>query len=221
MSQSLPNPVHPPDVRFERFLASQCEGARKRERTRNAIRIATCHYLDRRPLLSLTVAEVCAAAGLAHGTFYLHFPDRNTLMSDLLLNFAEFVKSGLRAASRQYGTDAVRGSTEAYYDFFEQNPGLMRCLVNDLDDFPEAMAAFQKLNREWVMTVAAAFRRKNPSSTLSEPELLRRVYALGGMVDQYLTGLLLNNDQTLKFISGSREEVITTLTTLWNKGLAE
>lgn len=221
MNQTSPHRADLPDMRFENFLALQSSGARKRERTRNAIRIATCRYLDEKPLASLTVADVCGAAGLAHGTFYLHFPDRNMLISDLLLGFVDFIQTVLRAASRLYGADTVRGSTEAYYELFEQNPGLMRCLVNNLEDFPEAMAAFQKLNREWVMTVATAFRRKNPGSTLPEDELLRRVYALGGMVDQYLTALLLNNDQTLRSVSAGRDAVIATLTTLWNKGLSE
>ncbi|MCC5988936.1 MAG: TetR/AcrR family transcriptional regulator [Pararhodobacter sp.] len=208
-------------MRYENFLALQSKGARKRERTKNAIRIATCRYLDEKPLVSLTVADICSAAGLAHGTFYLHFPDRNMLVSDLLLGFVEFIQSVLRAASRLYGSDTVRGSTEAYYELFEQNPGLMRCLVNNLEEFPEAMAAFQTLNREWVMTVATAFRRKNPNTRLSEDELLRRVYALGGMVDQYLTAILLNNDQTLRSVSGDRDMVIGTLTSLWKKGLSE
>lgn len=221
MNQTLCKHDVLPNLRFESFLAMQCHGALKRDRTKYAFRIAACRYLDAHTLASLTVADICSAAGMANGTFYLHFPDRNMLVSDLLLGYVDFIQTALRAASRRHCDDTVRGPTEVYFDLFEQNPGLMRCLMNNLEDFPEAMAAFQKLNREWVITVAGSFRRKNPETSMSETEVLRRIYALGGMVDQYLAALFLNNDQTLRSISMDREAVIDTLTTLWIKGLAE
>jgi hypothetical protein len=77
----------------------------------------------------------------------------------------------------------------------------MRCLVSRAGDLPEANALFEALNRRWAETVADAAERyairhgrpRSPTGT----ELLRRAYALGGMIDQYLVTLFFGTDATL------------------------
>ena len=55
---------------------------------------------------------------------------------------------------------------------------------------------------------------------MSHDELMRRAYALGGMVDQYLTALFLSQDRTLASVSKDPEAVIDTLSFIWQRGLA-
>ena len=55
----------------------------------------------------------------------------------------------------------------------------------------------------------------------SEEEMMRRAYALGGMVDQYLTALFVTKDPWLTAISQDTEAVIATLTDVWTKGMRE
>ena len=99
----------------------------------------------------------------------------------------------------------------------------MRCLVQPLDGFPEAQAAFQRLNREWIDTVVASVERRQRREGAADPipraELLRRAYALGGMVDQYLSNLLLSKDPNLAEISQDREAVLETLSLIWERGM--
>ena len=47
---------------------------------------------------------------------------------------------------------------------------------------------------------------------------MRRAYALGGMVDQYLTALFVTDDPWISSISQDPEAVIATLTDIWTKG---
>lgn len=239
MSDPQPNPAshltQPPiagpgtALSYPAHLGDVAKNGRKGARTKAAICVATCHYLDGHSANTLTVSGICKQTGIAHGTFYLHFADRNALLAELLLGFVDFVQIAMRTSTSTStstptatGTgDKVRASTEVYYDLFAANRGLMKCLVNRFEDFPEALAAFQKMNHDWVMTVVTAARRRNPSGPLPEDERIRRAYAMGGMVDQYLTAVLLNNDPTLSPLSQSRAQVIDTLTTLWKKGLEE
>jgi TetR/AcrR family transcriptional regulator, ethionamide resistance regulator len=51
-------------------------------------------------------------------------------------------------------------------------------------------------------------------------DLLRRAYALGGMVDQYLVTLFFGSDATLAALSQDRDALVDTFTTLWTRGLA-
>jgi AcrR family transcriptional regulator len=209
---------------YSEYLASNSQGRPKGERTRAQIQIAACQVLEESGPRDLTVASICEEAGVSNGTFYIYFPDRNALLDTLLRDFVAFLQSSMRAASAGRLGEAPRAATRIYYELFDWNRGLMRCLVHHLDSFPEAQAAFQRLNREWIETVVKSvqrrIRREGRENVISESELLRRAYALGGMVDQYLASLLLSNDLNLAAVSRDREEVLETLTLIWERGMA-
>lgn len=212
-----------PGCSFAAALGRTAKGRAKGERTRAAIQAAACRLLDRTTLNDLTIAAVCAEARIAHGTFYIYFPDRQTLVRELTLGFIEFVQRVMRDASQRDPAHSMRAATEAYLLLFQHNPGLMKCLVNHLDSLPEARDAFQRLNREWLETVVASIearlRREGRADVIEHEELMRRAYALGGMTDQYLAGLFLSRDPTLESISRDRERVVDTLDLIWKRGL--
>lgn len=223
---ALPEPPSP-DSAFADVLEQAAAGARKAERTRAAIRAAVCRLLDDGPPEHLKVADICRAAGIAHGTFYIYFKDIHAVIGAVLADFVPFVQAVMRAAGRSGGSgaaglDRVRPATAAYVALFARNVGLMRCLTAGLEGFPEAREAFQRLNREWAHTVADAARREAAASGAATPdrdELLRRAYALGGMVDQYLVALHVHRDPTLAALSADREVVVDTLTLIWKRGM--
>ncbi|MBO0661897.1 TetR/AcrR family transcriptional regulator [Jiella sp. MQZ9-1] len=211
--------VETPRLRFADFVVDEAASGRKRERTEAAIVAAVCQILDHTPLSGLTIAEICSVAGVANGTFYLYFTDRSDLIGRALLRFVDFVQNTMRLAGRAAGGDRIWNATATYYDLVAANPGLMRGLMNHSDDLPEATQAFQKLNHEWITAVVASLRRRPAMAALPSDELFRRAYALGGMIDQYLSALLLNRDPDLQRLSGDRDTTVNTLVALWKKGL--
>lgn len=210
---------------FAQHLAARADGRTKGERTRTQLQIAACEILNAGGPKALTVAAVYELAGVSNGTFYIYFSDRNGLLESLLTEFVAFLQGAMRAASGGRATEspqlATRAVTAAYFDLFAQNAGLMRCLIHPIEGFPEAQLAFQRLNREWVEVVAASAdrRQQREGGGLSRDELLRRAYALGGMVDQYLSTLLLSKDPNLAGISQDREAVLETLSLIWERGM--
>lgn len=207
---------------FPEHLATTSAGRPKGERTRAQLQIAACKVLQDGGPQGLTVAEICKEAGVSNGTFYLYFKDRNALLDSLLRDFVAFLQLAMRAASEREGHDAPRAATRAYLRLFEQNSGLMRSLIHPTDGFPEAQAAFQTLNREWIEAVVASVERRQRQEGKTAPprdELLRRAYALGGMVDQYLSNLLLAKDPAVIEISQDRDAVLETLSLLWDRGM--
>jgi TetR/AcrR family transcriptional regulator, ethionamide resistance regulator len=205
-------------------LAADSEGRPKGERTRAQIQIAACRVLEGNGPQDLTISSICEEAGVSNGTFYIYFPDRHALLDVLLTGFVEFLQSSMRAASASQPDETIGAATRAYVELFTQNRGLMRCLIHHLDGFPEAQTAFQRLNRDWIETVVASVQRRmkrdGRDDAISRPELLRRAYALGGMIDQYLSNLLLSKDPNLAAVSQDREAVLDTLTLIWERGLA-
>lgn len=212
-----------PVLSYAAQLASWSEGRSKGERTRAQIQIATCQVLETQGPRDLKVTSICEQAGISNGTFYIYFPDRNALLDTVLMGFATFLQSSMRAASMHQPQGTIRAATAAYFDMFGQNPGLMRCLVHHLDGFPEAQTAFHQLNREWLETIVASELRHLPGDRKDDAELqqemLRRAYALGGMVDQYLSSLLLSKDPHLIAVSQDRETVLDTLVSIWKRGM--
>ncbi|MBE0454396.1 MAG: TetR/AcrR family transcriptional regulator [Roseovarius sp.] len=215
-------PPHADHISYPAFLAAQVEGEAKGIRTAQTLRIAACALLERAALRDLTIVTICKEAGVANATFYLYFPDQAHLLDDLLQGFAAFLQSGMIRASQTSPERGLRPATEAYARLFEANRGLMKCLIHHLDAFPAARAAFHRLNREWIDTVVAATRRRLARAgrdTLSDAELTRRAYALGGMTDHYFSSLYLSGEPGLVDVSADRAVAIATLTTIWERGL--
>ncbi|MCC5992713.1 MAG: TetR/AcrR family transcriptional regulator [Rhodobacteraceae bacterium] len=217
----MPQTLALPETDFAAVLRLEADGKRKSDRTRAGLMAATCELLSNASPDALRVSDICAKAGVAHGTFYVYFSDIRALLDALLQSFVAHVQHAMHAVGKAQPGDRVRATNALYVALFERNPGLMRCLVSSFDSFPEAAARFQALNHAWAKTVAEAAGRRLARSGQSVPkdELLRRAHALGGMVDQYLVTLHFNRDAALADLSRDREEVIDTLTFIWNRGL--
>ncbi len=210
---------------FGQTLLFEARNQRKRNRTQAELYNAGCALLNRVSPASLKVSEICDEAGVAHGTFYIYFPNRQTFVANLLLHFVDFLQIAMHRASKAQDKDTVRATMRAYYQLFEQNTGMMKCLINNLEEFPSSQLAFHKLNREWATIIVTSSEKKLAHSgragKISRDELYRRAYALGGMVDQYLSAHLLNRDPFLNNISQDRQAVIETLCLIWKRGMAE
>lgn len=222
-SRLRPVPPQTTAATFADALETAPEGRSKAERTQARLQAATCRLLNGAGAQHLKVADICREAGVAHGTFYVYFRDIRHVLAETLTAFVGFMQAAMRHAAREAGGDRGRNTTAAYVALFEENAGLMRCLVSRLDDFPEATEAFQRLNREWAETVAEArlrrLSREGNAGAIAREELLRRAYALGGMVDQYLIALLFGGDAALAAISRDREAVVDTLNLIWERGM--
>lgn len=218
-----PSESHPLPDTHPALLAQRAQDKPKGERTRAQIMMAACRLLDRTAPQDIPIGAICKQAGIAHGTFYIYFPDRDALLAELLLGFVAHLQGRMLAASQGASHHRIRAATRAYAAMFEQNKGLMRCLVHHLDAFPEARAAFHRLNRDWLETVVSATQRRleheGRSADITQDELWRRAHALGGMVDHYLSSLFLSGEPGVVAVSDSLETVIETLSLIWERGL--
>ncbi len=200
---------------------SQEEGLRKGARTELRIRWAACELLEKSTLDALKVQDICAHLEIAQGTLYQYFPDRDTLLEKLLQDFVAFLTEKMSAVSPSHTAheESVRLSTATYSRLFEQNRGMMKCLLNHYEAFPKARGILQAFNRTWIETVVKAVKRRRRASGSGQKtvgaELLRRAYALGGMVDQYLASLYLYGDENIVATAGKLDDVVNTLTFIW------
>ncbi len=90
----------------------------KGRRTRTALLDAGELVLDRNGLAGLSVAAVVAEAGLAKGTFYVHFADREAFVDAMHQRFYSRVSErvALAVEGLEPGAALLLAATEAYLD---------------------------------------------------------------------------------------------------------
>jgi AcrR family transcriptional regulator len=215
------------ELRFAQVLLKRASAPdlRKTERTRLRLLASIAGQLsDGWEHADLRVADVAAAAELAHGTFYRYFPDLRSAVEALVTDFAAFLHDQLmRTRGGTSGLrERVKGATLAYTRAFRANAGLMRCLISLGREETRFSKAFQNLNDGWNRRMASALarRRKSKASTNYPPSaaFLPTAYALGGMIDEFLTQLYLRQVPSLSYLASDEEAVADLLTELWCLG---
>lgn len=212
------------DLRFSAVLMARArEAERKTERTRNRLLASLADHLadgiDRR---ELKVAAVTAAADLAHGTFYRYFDDIRAATDALIEDFALYLRATLstQRGGEPGSRERVRGTSLVYARLFADNAALMKCLFDMGGESTAFARSYQELNRSWYERTAIAIARHksdNGEATTSE-EALPAAYALGGMVDEFLTQIHLRKEPALAHFANDPEAVADFLTDLWLKG---
>lgn len=199
--------------------AADSPSIRKTQRTRLRLLSSIAKQLsDGAEQADMRVADVVAAASLAHGTFYRYFPDLRSAIEALVGDFAIFLYQQL-ANSRGGASgsrERVRDATLTYIRVFKANAGLMRCLNSLRREDTAFRKAFLELSRGWNTRMASAIARRRGIASVEE--FLPTAYALGGMIDEFLTQLYLRQDPALTHLANDEEAVAELLTELWCLG---
>jgi AcrR family transcriptional regulator len=105
--------------------------ARSRAATRRRLLEAATELFAREGLHGATSARIARAAGVATGTFYLHFPDKEGLFREIVLAALSELRARVRRALEGSGPDPraqVRARTAELVSFAEENRNLIGVL---------------------------------------------------------------------------------------------
>ena len=105
--------------------------ARSRAETRRRLLEAATDLFASEGLHGATSARIAAAAGVATGTFYLHFRDKEELFREIVFAALERLRERMRCALRDVGRDPraqVRARTSELVAFAEENRSLILVL---------------------------------------------------------------------------------------------
>lgn len=108
----------------------------RRQATRSRLRESGLELFAARGLHGVTTHDIAHHAGLAAGTFYLHFADKQALFREIVLEALHELRSHLDAAGARADSaeQAVRARAAALLDFAERNRGVIRVLFAGGDD---------------------------------------------------------------------------------------
>jgi TetR/AcrR family transcriptional repressor of nem operon len=104
--------------------------------TREALLDAGLEIAERHGLAAMSVNRVVAAAGVAKGTFYVHFPDRGAFLSALHQRFHERVAGAVAASMAPLapGRARLQRGMETYLDDCLQHNGVKAMLLDARND---------------------------------------------------------------------------------------
>ncbi|HJQ75613.1 MAG TPA: TetR/AcrR family transcriptional regulator [Gaiellaceae bacterium] len=96
---------------------------RRRERTRGQLLAAATRVLAEKGLHGTKIADIAAAADVGVGTFYLHFPDKETLFDAVVDETVRALKATVDAArAKAKGPLAqIRAANVAFFHFAQEN----------------------------------------------------------------------------------------------------
>jgi AcrR family transcriptional regulator len=115
------------------MVVSEAESHRSRRAvTREKLRQSGLELFAERGLHGLTTHDIAHHAGLAAGTFYLHFPDKQALFREIVLEAMDELRAHLQAATAAASeqADSVRAHASALMDFAARNRAVIRILFS-------------------------------------------------------------------------------------------
>jgi AcrR family transcriptional regulator len=190
--------------------------ARKKAQTRQGIYDAAMRLFVTRGYDAVTVEDVCGAADVAKGTFFLHFPTKDALLTE----YGRVAMTELRerlAVQRGGATATLRAALRVLAERAEQHPEIARLTVRETMARPAAIAESSLHGRTLGELLAAIVRRGQETGELRRgvaPELAGAVLvgSYFAIVNEWAVGaprfdLTQAVDQALKIVlTGLRKD---------------
>ncbi|MGF1609714.1 MAG: TetR/AcrR family transcriptional regulator [Kiloniellales bacterium] len=209
--------------RYTDFLERELdrrEFSSKGERTRFRLKLAAAKALEASSFPDLKVADVCQNAEVALGTFYVYFPDKSAIATEVLLDFGdELYAQAQRVARGSNDFEAILLTNQFFVAAYRMNSGLIRCLVQLEDQVPEFRLRWRERRLQWLGQIAFSLKRRTTAADTSEHLRLQVAYALEGMVFQYLYDVFVRQEPTLSRFAGKPEYIAELLSVLWYRAV--
>ena len=161
-------------------VSRQSAAARSREDTRQRLLASGVLLFAERGLNGVTTHDIAREAGVASGTFYLHFSDKSELFHQIAVETEARLRDHIEQAT-SHAADlrgAVRSQVEALFDYATQNRDTIRILFG-----PDAGAAGSQLLDAFASSIADGRRR-----AIATGEMPREIDA--AVLSQALVGML-------------------------------
>ncbi|WP_406814752.1 TetR/AcrR family transcriptional regulator [Mycobacterium sp. M23085] len=168
--------------------AGPADAPNRRSRLKSDRRLQLLSAAERlfaeRGFLAVRLEDIGAAAGVSGPAIYRHFPNKESLLVELLVG----ISTRLLAGARQVQSDssdaaaALDGLIDFHLDFVFNEPDLIRIQDRDLTYLPEAAEKqVRKSQRQYVEVWVGVLRELNPE--LAEADARLTAHAVFGLLN--------------------------------------
>ena len=137
-----------------------------------------------RGFLAVRLEDIGAAAGVSGPAIYRHFPNKESLLVELLVGISTRLLAGARdVRSREAGADAaLNGLIDFHLDFVLGEPDLIRIQDRDLAHLPAAAERqVRRAQRQYVEVWVSVLREREPR--LAEADARLMAHAVFGLLN--------------------------------------
>lgn len=194
----------------------------KRLRTRAQILCATAKVMEQVGYEGLTVDLITEAAGIARGTFYLHFKDRSQAAMAVVRTYSALILRARPRGSRGLGTrEAIYRMNTYYIRVYALNAQLLSGRESLLRARPELVAKRDQGNFEWAQSVVRDVRTRIPRKwkVFESPTFYLKVRAVIAMADEMLRQVYLYRVEGLAHYAEREDLLIQVLSDIWYETL--
>jgi AcrR family transcriptional regulator len=137
-----------------------------------------------RGFLAVRLEDIGAVAGVSGPAIYRHFPNKESLLVELLVGISTRLLAGAREvqARSSEATGALDGLIDFHLDFALNEPDLIRIQDRDLEHLPgTAEKQVRKAQRQYVEVWVGVLRELNPD--LAEADARLAAHAVFGLLN--------------------------------------
>jgi AcrR family transcriptional regulator len=210
-------------VNFRDYLQGRTDAksTRKPDRTALRLKVATVGLLEQPGYHAMTIDEICEKSGLAKGTFYLHFDSKTAITLAILDEFVELQTRMAPAMDESlHVLENIRLIVGWCSDFFRENTGLQRALMQLADTIPEVAGIWQRYTHFLAAHLLKTIRSAWQTEEIPEDLMFFTIYLLGNMLDQLLYAVCAVHRQAhLEQVAGSPKHMVEVVSLLWYRAL--
>ena len=120
---------------------------RRRERTRADLLAAAARVLAEKGLHRTKIADIAAAADVGVGTFYLHFPDKETLFDAVVEDTVRRLKATVDTARAKARTpvEQIHAANAAFFRFADENRAVFKIVFGHAAAYEDLIRRAQAL----------------------------------------------------------------------------
>ena len=185
--------------------------------TTDQLLAAARQVFEERGYVATSVGAITELANTAHGTFYLHFRNKEDVFAAIMSEVVGEMYREARAPGTADPYAALGIATRNYLAVFQANRRLWRCLLEGTHHSPAVEAMWLSLRRPFIERIARNLARQVSSGTVRDMDVEVAAQALGSMVEWFaFTHFVLEEPPGS---SRSLDEVAQTITDLWFHGV--
>jgi AcrR family transcriptional regulator len=182
--------------------------------TRESLLYAAREVFEEDGFLDARVSDIARRAGVAHGTFYVYFDDKESIFRELVTRLVGEMFAGSSESSSADPVDRIEAATRRYLSTYAANARLMTVFeqVATFNDYFRQLS--RDLRKVFVDRAAGGIVRWQQEG-LVDPAIEAAIAgnALGGMVENFARVWLVLDEPV------DAEKAVKTLSRLWASAL--
>jgi AcrR family transcriptional regulator len=174
---------------------------------------AAREVFERKGYQATTVGAITDAANCAHGTFYLHFRNKEDAFAKVMADVIDRLYEEARGPWEGDPYPALAQANLGFLHVFSEHAGLMRCIHEGMHQSPAIEKMWLDLRRPFVARIERILNRLVAAGTVRPMDTVLAAHALGSMVEWTAFSQFVLGEPPVT--PTSVEDVGATLTDLW------